>query len=286
MKGMSIPSPVRLFAVAALLLAGVAAAGCDVQVGDKGLSFDIASGKATEDWTRSYDLKAGGRLDVVNINGRIEVGPSSSTKVEIHAHREAKAGSDEAARELLAQSKMVEDVAPDHVRVEVQRSGEQGRRFGRSVNVEFDVQIPPGLAASFRTANGGVTLQNVSGTLTAATTNGGVTGRDLSGPVSATTVNGGVQLALSKVTGNVDASAVNGGIRIELPSDTNAQLDATVVNGGISVDDSLKLSGGEQDRRHVSGTLNAGGPKISAQTTNGGVRIYSSGSQAPGQRGR
>ena len=283
---MSIPSHVRLLAVAALLLAGVAAAGCDVQVGDKGVSLDIASGKATEDWSRSYDLKPGGHLDIVNINGRIEVGPSTTSKVEIRAHREAKAGSDEAARQLLAESKMVEEVAPDHVRVEVQRPGEQSRRFGRSVNVEYDVQIPAGLVASFRTGNGGVTLQNVSGTLTAATTNGGVTGRDLSGPVSATTVNGGVQLGLTAVTGDVQASAVNGGIRIELPSNANARLDATVVNGGINVDDSLKLTGGEQERRHVSGTLNAGGPTISAQTTNGGVRIYGSGREVAGRRER
>ena len=260
----------------AIVFAGALAAGCDIEVGDKGVSFDIAKGKATDEWVRNYTVRPGGRVDVSNLNGAITVEPSMDAKVLIRAVREARAGSDDAARQLLAQTKMIEDAAPDHVRVDVDRP-KGGPGFGKSISVRYTVQVPEGLTVSVRTENGGVELDGVGGALTAESTNGGITGRDLPGGVTATTVNGGVLLSLKQVAGDVSASTVNGGIRIEVPADANAQIDATVVNGGVSVDDALKLSGGQQDRRHVSGTLNAGGPKISAQTTNGGVRIYSSG---------
>lgn len=258
----------------------VAAAACDVQVGDKGVSFGIARGKATEDWSRTYTLPTGGRLDITNVNGGIDVEPSTSSKVEVVAHREARAGSDAAAQQLLARETIVEQVAADHVRLESRRQGSLG--LGNSMMVKWEVRVPPGLTVSVVTQNGGVTLDNVRGTLTASTTNGGVVARDVSGRLAASTVNGGVQLALAEVNGDVEARTVNGGIRIGLPPDANARIDASVVNGGISVDDALTLTNADRGPKRVAGTLNAGGPTISAQTTNGGVRIYGSGGESSG----
>lgn len=269
----------------AVALAGMAVAGCDVQVGDKGVSFDVASGRASEQWDRTYTLDAGGRLEIGNLNGTIQVQPSTGSAVEVHAKREAKAGSDEAARQLLAAAAMVEQVSPGRVSIDVQHpSG--GFGIGRSLTIQYDVRVPPGLNASFHTQNGNVQLQNVRGTITAGTTNGGVTGDNLSGAITASTVNGGVQLALANIAGDVQARTVNGGIRISLPPGANAQVDASVVNGGVSVDDALKLTGVQRDPRHVSGVLNDGGPTISAQTTNGGVRIYAAGREVTALRGR
>jgi hypothetical protein len=266
------------------ILAGVLTAGCDVQVGDNGVSFGIAQGKATDEWVRSYTLQPGGHLDISNINGPITVEASTDGKVEVRAVREARGSSDDAARQLLADVRMTEDVAPDHVRVAVQRVGQSSSGFGRSISARFTVRVPPDLVVSVRTENGAVQLTGVHGTLTAATTNGGVTGRELSGGVTATTVNGGVLLSMHEVRKDITARTVNGGVRIELPPDVNAELSASVVNGGVNVDDALKLAGRQQDRRHVSGTLNNGGPRISADTTNGGVRIYSSGHETVVQR--
>ena len=100
----------RVLAAALALAVTVATAACDVQVGqDGGLSFDVASGRAQDTWTRSYTLASGGRLELINVNGTITAEPSSGTEVELTGERIAKASSDEAARELLGKVEMREE---------------------------------------------------------------------------------------------------------------------------------------------------------------------------------
>jgi hypothetical protein len=261
----------------ALLFAALALAGCDIRVGDKGdVSVDITEGKAEEAWARTYTVTPGGRLEIINVDGTIEVQPATGNSVEVRARRESRAGSDEAARELLATAEIVEEVAAGHVKIEARPIKRDGARsFGRRprVSVEYKVLLPPGLTASFHTQNGAVRLDNVNGKLDAATTNGTITGRDVAGSITAATVNGGVQMGLSAVSGDVLLTAVNGSIRVELPATIDAQLEATTVNGGVSVDEALGLTAAERTRQRVTGRINKGGRRIAAQTTNGGVRV-------------
>jgi DUF4097 and DUF4098 domain-containing protein YvlB len=253
-------------ATCSLALAGV---GCDVSIGENGFSLDVASGKATDEWNRSYTIVPGGRLQIENTNGRIEALPAAGSQVEIRAERIAKASTDEAARELLKQSELHEDVSAAQIRIQTKMPRQ---RFSRqSLEVRYHVRVPKGLSVDFETVNGGVRLENLEGQIAASTTDGGVTGTGLSGTVKATTTNGGVEIEMATVTGDLELETTNGGIRLQLPGSIKANLDARCVNGGISV------SGfdvqGEQSRRRVSGTINGGGPRISAETTNGGIRI-------------
>jgi DUF4097 and DUF4098 domain-containing protein YvlB len=57
-----------------------------------------------------------------------------------------------------------------------------------------------------------------------------------------------------------------------MPSSAKADVHATCVNGRIAVD-GLKLDGPETTRRRVEGRLNGGGPKVTLETTNGGIRL-------------
>ncbi len=259
-------------------------AACDVRVGEGGLSLGIAHGRASDEWTRTYTLSPGGRLEIVNVNGSIQVDPATGTQVEIQARREVRTGSDETARVALQNMQMNEEVTPERVKVEGRLEGERSSRFGRGSGlvIEYKVKIPAGLSASFKTENGTVRMDNIEGRLVATTTNGGVNGRGLSGSVDAATVNGGIQMDMASVTGDVNIVTVNGGVRLELPTDVKAELQAGAVNGGVSVDDRLPFTGGERNSsggfpgggpKHLNGTLNGGGPKISVQTTNGGVRV-------------
>src|SRR4029078_1373836 len=51
-----------LAGIAALLGTSCLLIACDVKVGKEGVSVDVAHGKATDDWMRTYSLKPGGRL--------------------------------------------------------------------------------------------------------------------------------------------------------------------------------------------------------------------------------
>jgi hypothetical protein len=267
--------------LAALVLAS---AGCDVKVGDEGgLSVDFTAGKATDEWVRTYDIKPGGRLDIINVNGQIEASLSSGAQVEVRAVREARAGSEEASRELLRKSEMREEVTPDRVTIQAPEDGERGRGFRRAqLTIKYDVRIPKGLNVMLKTQNGEVRLDNIEGPrIEVASTNGGISGRGVSGAVEASTVNGGIQMDMQAVTGETRMVTVNGGVLLGVGPGVNADLEATVVNGGVSVQDGLSLSGDERSRQRVAGRIGSGGPRLLVQTTNGGVRIGPRGAPGP-----
>ena len=265
-----------------LLCLALVSIACDVKVGETGLSVDFTAGKATDEWVRSYDIKPGGRLDISNVNGQIEASPSPGTKVEVRAVREARAGNEEASREMLQKTEMREEVTPDGVSIQGPETQERRGGFGRrQLSIKYDVRIPSGLNIRLKTQNGEVKLENIHGIrIEASSTNGGITGRGLSGAVEASTVNGGIQMDLDAVTGDTRMVTVNGGVMLSVAPGVNADLEATVVNGGVLVQDSLPLSGDERSRQRVAGRIGSGGPRLVVQTTNGGVRVGPRG--APG----
>jgi hypothetical protein len=253
--------------------------GCDVSVNDTGVSLGVAKGRAQDEWARTYTLGPGGRLEVHNVNGSIDVTPADATQVEVRADRIANAISDDAARELLRNLRMSEDVAESRVRVEVQPSAGGVSNVGRRSNVEirYHVRVPAGLSMVFETANGTIRIENVQGDIVAASTNGTVNARAVNGPFRASTTNGGIQIDLSAIAGDVDVQTANGTIRMGLPTNGSATLDARCINGGVVVDDRLPLRTTESSRQHVAGTLNGGGAKIAASTINGAIRIVARG---------
>jgi hypothetical protein len=241
-------------------------------VGEKGVWIDVAEGSAREEWTRTYDLAKGARLDVVNVDGSIEAFPASGAQAEVRVVREVRAHTDEAAQEMLKKITINEQISPDHVQIATTEL-RQFAGFMKSVRIEYRVGLPPGLNVSLRTQNGNVRLENVQGQITASATNGVVTGRRVAGAIDASLVNGGIVMDLASMSGDVRLVTVNGGIRLEVPADLNATLDASAVNGGISIGDEVPLEATERERARVSGRINKGGPRLQLQTTNGPIRI-------------
>jgi hypothetical protein len=263
----------------AIFCLATALAGCDVKVGENGLSFDISEGKASDEWKRSYTLAAGGTLEIVNTFGRIDAIAGDGPAVEVVAMREVRSGSPEQAKAGLAKIEMIEAVAPDRVRIETpsrELRGADPALEGLRLLVNYRVSIPAGLNVSLKSDNGHVHVENLKGTLTISSTNGGVTARGLSGPVDVQTVNGGVTVDMASLGGDVNVGGVNGGIRIAVASTVDANLELHAVNGGVSVDEALPLTASQRERQHIVGRINKGGRKISAQIVNGGVRIAAS----------
>jgi DUF4097 and DUF4098 domain-containing protein YvlB len=264
-----------LRSIPAVLLTGllaVAGAACDVHVGDNGVSLDVASGKATQDWSRTYTVAANGSFVIENTNGSIDVEPSPGAQVEVKATIQARAGSEEEAQDLLKKVEIKEEASASEVRLVTTLAPGTGLGL-RSVNVEYHLNVPPGLRVNVKTQNGGVVLRNVNGMLTATSTNGGIRGVNISGAVSAHTVNGGITLDVAHATGPIEAAVVNGGIGLDLPAGINADVEARVVNGGVAVLNGLTIATAEQTRNSLRGTLGTGGTKVTASTVNGGVRL-------------
>jgi hypothetical protein len=256
---------------AGLCLLGSGAAACDVSIGDTGFNIGMATNKATDTWTRSYAISTGGSFEVVNTNGQVEVLQGTGPKVEVSAEKIAKASSDEAAKDLLGKIEIVETVKPDAVRLETKTP----KTFGSGgAEVKYTIKVPAGLRLRAGTTNGGITLTGISNDIEASTTNGAVNGENLSGTIEASTTNGGVHLAVARLgAGGLRASTTNGGVSVTVPTDTKANVTAHVTNGGLGVENLNVVTTGEQNRRHLEGTLNGGGPTIELGTTNGGIRL-------------
>ena len=265
---MGMRSPVLLVCSALL------AAGCDIQVGEKGVtSIGITEGRAEDTWTRTYSLQPGGTLEIVNVNGRIEATGAPGSQIEIFAERVVRDHSTENAEAKLNKVQMREEVTASRVRIEAEPPRAGGILDHSSLTVRYEIRVPAGIAVDLKSDNGEIQLEGLTAKVTASTTNGGINGRALSGPVSVEVTNGGVQLDLAAVGGDVQVSTTNGGVRLALPVGLKATLDANCVNGGIDVDEELMLQASESSRRRLAGTFNGGGPRIAASTVNGGIRV-------------
>jgi hypothetical protein len=248
----------------------VALQGCDVVTAD-------LKHTETAEWRKTYELSPGGRVEINNVNGRIDVEPSAGNTVEVVAQKVAKANTPAGAKEALERIEIREEVSSSSVHKESVSISTKlprgGGWFMGGAQVQYSVRVPVGAEVKFTTVNGGVNVTGLSGRVTAETTNGGVVGRDISGTIDASTTNGGVDVELARLgEGGAKLECTNGGIRLRLPADAKASISASVTNGGIDTS-GLPIETTQSSRRRLEGRLNGGGAPIHIEGTNGGIRI-------------
>lgn len=243
-------------------------AGCDIAMAEH-------KQKETAEWKKTYQLQPGGRVEIGNVNGRIDVRPGEGNAVEIIARKTGHGASSEAAKAALGRIEIKEESSPSLVKIEtkLQRGG---GLFGGGTQVEYMVRMPKNMELRVSTVNGGVEIEGMGGKISAETTNGGIKARDIAGEIEASTTNGGVEVDLSQIPeAGVKLECTNGGIRLRLPADAKASISARITNGGIETSGLTLDATGAQSRRRLDGRLNGGGPRIDLEGTNGGIRISS-----------
>ncbi|HXG56662.1 MAG TPA: DUF4097 family beta strand repeat-containing protein [Vicinamibacterales bacterium] len=263
----------RTLRVAALALPVmfVASAGCDIAMADH-------KEKETSEWRKTYELQPGGRVEIGNVNGKIEVVPGQGNTVEIVALKTGHGVSKEAATAALSRVEILEEVSAAVVRVDTKIQRSSGGLFGGGgLQVDYTVRVPMGAEVKATTVNGGVEIVGIGGRINAGATNGGIKVRDVTGPVEASTTNGGVDVDLAKLSeGGVKLECTNGGIKLRLPPDSKASISARITNGGIETTGlTLDSSSSEPSKRRLDARLNGGGARVDIEGTNGGIRISS-----------
>ena len=137
-----------------LLFAGLAVAallqGCDIKVDDGKVSLGVSRGRASDEWVRSYTLAKGGRFEIANENGQIDVKGTQGSEVKVKAFREVTSNSDEDAQQRLKNVKMREDVSSDRVFIEAQTGGTDHMSFGRGLGIRWEVEVPAGLTVTLK----------------------------------------------------------------------------------------------------------------------------------------
>jgi hypothetical protein len=254
--------------LAALVLPVLVAAtsACDIAMADH-------KEQETAEWRKTYELAPGGRVEIGNINGKIEVRPGQGNTVEVVAEKISKAASREAAREALNRIEITENISAALVKIDTKiQRGNNGLFSGGNLQVQYTVRVPVGVQLHISTVNGGLDVSGIEGRVHAEATNGGIRARDLIGPIEASTTNGGVDVSMLKLSDSIKLETVNGGIKLSLPADAKASVLAQVVNGGIDVD-GVTIDAQTMSKRKLEGKMNGGGPNIDLQGVNGGIKI-------------
>ena len=269
---MEIRAAHRVGACLAGVLGGVVwLAACDVSVRDGNVSVSAFSGRATEEWTKRYPLTQDGLVEIVNINGAVDVVTGQDGVVEVHATRTVRALTDEAARERLRALTIEESVSDGRVRLETRVSAPADRA---SQEVHYRISTPRGSQVDVLTTNGAISVAGVQGRVKASTTNGSVTGEALAGGVEAATVNGAIRVDLAGVgPAGVRLESVNGALHLRVPEQIRANLSARCVNGRIAVTGLPEPGTGDRHMRQFDAQLNGGGPSIELRTTNGAISV-------------
>lgn len=232
----------------------------------------IADVSETEEMT--FDVVAGARISLENINGDIRItgGPGR----QVHMVAKKKAGK----QEYLDELEILVDADDDFIRIETRHPKSQGGWFNwgndSSGSISYVLEVPADINLdTISTVNGDVEISAVLGKVKAETVNGSLHAMGLEGDVNLETVNGSVKAEFDVLGAGqrVSAEAVNGKIVLVVPADTSARVQAETVNGSINAEDfGLKPEKGFVGR-DLSGEIGGGDARISLDTVNGSIRI-------------
>lgn len=207
---------------------------------------------------------------------RIDANPNGSIKVEgwekdsilIKVKVEASARSKKKAAEILSEIEIDADSNKIHA------DGPTGFNTNQYWSVSYHIMAPVKSNLNLNSVNGGISINNINGEISAKTVNGGIALEKISGDVEVSAVNGGITAALDgdRWQGKgITANTTNGGIKFIVPEKYSADLRAGAVNGGIHIDFPVTIKG--WITKNIETKLGEGGAPISLNTVNGGVTI-------------
>lgn len=230
------------------------------------------TGRASDEWVRSYTPSPGSELQVIGGTGSIDIAGGPGSTIEVRAERVIHAVTDAAARPIVRGIRIREDVMTG--RVVLQDQGLAEALVGVDVEVNFHVIVPHGTHLRLRMLNGDIKVAGVDAPVVAASTNGSITGDSLRSGVDAQATNGDIAIDLAGTSGDpIRLRTDNGAIRLVLPAQTDADVDANCTNGALDLATlPLQLSGA-QTPHHARGRLNGGGMPVSLATLNGTIQI-------------
>lgn len=233
---------------------------------------------ATQTEEATYPLNRDGRIQLANINGRVEVRAWDGEGVKLAAIKKGR------TEEIVADIKILVESSPDRLSIRtelarVKRGWWRGTTREGEVNYTLLVPATAGLE-NIDTVNGSVQIEGISGPVRATTVNGSIRGDALAGAAEFETVNGNIEFHHSKLgeDARLRASSVNGSIEVHLPADQSAALRASTVNGAIHSDFSFTTTS-DHSRRKVEARIREGGARIELSTVNGGIRVREAGNE-------
>jgi hypothetical protein len=207
------------------LLVCIAAAAC--------LAGAAAASASAQDFKKSYDIGAGGRIVVTNMSGDVTVTGYDGREVLVTATKKGP-DADKLEVEDNSSANEIEISAkyPDHCRCDA--------------SIDFLVQVPAGTRFDFSkisSMSGDVRVNGVTGEVHATSMSGDVHVGDIAGTVEATAMSGDVDVEIARLEGDGDLTftSMSGDVDVRLPADAGADVSIRTTSGGIETDFPLEV---------------------------------------------
>jgi hypothetical protein len=245
--------------------------------GNETKSNEDADFKAREEITQTYQLVANAEVEVVNINGSVDITTTEGDKAEIHILR--------LARNKETFEKRKARILYENNRLQI-RGNDRERSFGiwdmitgdDDMRTRVTLKLPRKLEQlSVWGCNGRVNIGEVEARVEAGGVNGKVTIAKLAGPVEFGGINGKIEATLAKLDKKgVSIHGVNGNIDLKFLEEVNAEVEMHGSHGRVNTDlPNVKVA--EQKRGRYHATIGTGGPTIEVNGTNGNLWLTRAG---------
>ncbi|SET01650.1 Putative adhesin [Methanococcoides vulcani] len=235
-----------------------------------------------EYFSGEYEADNNTTLNVINVNGQIEINSWDGDKVVLEAIKRTFYGEDELQKVHIIVNKI-----DDELKVETKHPAYENVR----VSVDMKIKVPENVTVDIiETTNGNIVISDTKGNTTAITTNGAITITNVDGYIKARssngaldirgttgiddlkTTNGKIEAQIFDIKDDVEIRCTNGAITIYIDPSLNAEIKMETTNGYISVNE-VELVVTKMETTQVEGILGEGGNNIDIRTTNGYVNL-------------
>lgn len=237
-----------------------------------------------QDFQRSFNLGAGGSVNVRNVSGDVIVSGYEGNAVVVTAVKEGR-DRDRVSIEDQSSGGAV-DVRvryPEQcncdasVRFEVKVPRSVAYRFDAFSSVSGDVEVK-GVTGDLRakSVSGNVTVNGVSGAVNANSVSGTVHVGEINGTVNAKSTSGNVEVEIRQLygEGNLEFSSVSGDVRVKLPGNLAADVKLSTLSGDLRTDFPLTIEEAKfGPGRRANGMVGGGGRALKLSSTSGSVSL-------------
>jgi hypothetical protein len=205
--------------------------------------------------TRTLNIGADGEINVSNISGDMVVTRGGGNSATVEIIKSARAETAEGAKALLGM--VTVDVMERGPRAEIKTrypsEDEVHRRLNRrnmSVDVDFNITVPPQTRVVLHSISGNLTVRDVAGGIALDTISGNIKLANTGRVTTAKTISGNVEVADTTVDGTLTANSISG--TVAMRKIRARGLNLSTVSGNIEVED---VTSERVDGQSVSGDV-------------------------------
>ena len=240
----------------------------------------LATPLAAQDYHFTKVLNPGGRLEIENINGRVDVTRAAGRTAEVTVTKTVKHGDGAMVKAITEESANGLEVCTIFVNRDPNRRTCNGDNNNDNrghdhfdIDMHYVVQVPAGVRLEVSNVNGNVSVSGADVDSKVDVVNGDVTFEGV-GAQSLETVNGKIVAGFTSPSweGSLHISTVNGNVELTFPAALSADVRGETVNGGIQSDFPITIEKGFGPKS-FEGRIGSGGRRLNIETVNGEITL-------------